>query len=392
MDHINEHGESSVYWELCHIVSHQGPLHQHHPDYKGSPYNVKVEWENGECTDEPLAIIAADAPVACAIYARKNNLLNKPGWKRFKRLAKRQGKFFTEANKARICQNFYKPKYKYGVQIPRDYNDAIYLDTLNGNTLWQDTTKLEMELMDSYSVFKDGGLDAPVPQNYKNIRVHLVYDVKHDGRHRARLVADGHLTDVPEESNYSGVVSLRGFRLLLFLAELNHLGLWSTDISSAYLEAYTNEKVCILAGPEFGPLVGHRLIIDKALYGLRTSGQRWYDRFAACMREEGFFPCKSEPDIWMRENQGIYEYVAVYVDDIAFAVRDPTAFVDTLATKYKFKMKGTGELKFHLGADFSRDDDGTLSMLPTKYVTERLTAGYEKMFGSKPVQNVSSPL
>ena len=78
--------------------------------------------------------------------------------------------------------------------------------------------------------------------------------------------------------------------MLVFLAELNGLKLWGTDISSAYLEAYTKEKVCILAGPEFGPLAGHRLLVSKALYGLCTSRQRWHDRFAACMRSEGFKP------------------------------------------------------------------------------------------------------
>ena len=70
VDYIERQGEEPLYWELRHIVSHQGPLPAHHPNYKGSPYNVRVEWENEEITDEPLSIIAVDAPVACAIYAR----------------------------------------------------------------------------------------------------------------------------------------------------------------------------------------------------------------------------------------------------------------------------------------------------------------------------------
>ena len=53
--------------------------------------------------------------------------------------------------------------------------------------------------------------------------MHFVFDAKHDGRHKARLVADRHLTEVPLSSVYSGVVSLRGIRLVLFLAELNGL-------------------------------------------------------------------------------------------------------------------------------------------------------------------------
>jgi hypothetical protein len=89
---------------------------------------------------------------------------------------------------------------------------------------------------------------------YKVIRAHLIYDVKHDGRHKARLVADGHLTDIPDETVYSSVVSLRGLQILLFLAELNGLAVWGADIGNAYLEALTSEKVCIHAGPEFGPL------------------------------------------------------------------------------------------------------------------------------------------
>ena len=77
--------------------------------------------------------------------------------------------------------------------------------------------------MAAYDAFKDLGHNAiPLPK-YKKIRVHLIFDVKHDGRHKARLVADGHLIDVPDDSVYSSGVSLKGLRMLLFLAELNGL-------------------------------------------------------------------------------------------------------------------------------------------------------------------------
>ena len=59
-----------------------------------------------------------------------------------------------------------------------------------------------------------------------------------------------------------------------FFAELNGLQIWTTDITSAHLEAHTKEKVCIMVGPEFGTLKDHRLIVDRALYELCTSGQR----------------------------------------------------------------------------------------------------------------------
>ena len=134
------------------------------------------------------------------------------------------------------------------------------------------------------------GQEINLLKDTKLLSVRIIYDVKHDGRHKARLVAGGHLTDIPLESVYSGVVSLRGLRLVTFLAELNGLKLWATDITSTYLEAFTSEKVCIKAGPEFGKLNGHWLVIQKALYGLRSSGARWHERLADCLHDEGWSP------------------------------------------------------------------------------------------------------
>ena len=67
--------------------------------------------------------------------------------------------------------------------------------------------------------------------------------VKFDGRHKARLVADGHLTPEPTENIYSGVVSLRNLRLVIFQDKLNSLYIWGADIGKAYLEAFTDEQL-----------------------------------------------------------------------------------------------------------------------------------------------------
>jgi hypothetical protein len=78
------------------------------------------------------------------------------------------------------------------------------------------------------------------------------------------------------------------------------------------------------------------------------------------MAELGVFPCKKEPDNWMRKSESTYENVTVYVDDLAIAMKNPTEFVDILEKKRKFKAKGTGPISFHLGMDFFQDDVNTL--------------------------------
>lgn len=259
---------------------------------------------------------------------------------------------FTDVNKVKLRDCHKCPKFKYGVEIPQKYQDILCIDRKNGNSLWGDALKKDMDCMVEYKVFKDIRKSSDKPTDYKNIGVHFVYNVKHNGRHCARLVVDGHLTDVPVDSVYSGVVYLCGFRLLVFLAKLNGLEVWGMDISSAYLEAYTKEKVCIIAWPEFRPLEGHCLLVHKALYGLRSSGARWHDKFTTCIRAKGFFPCQAEPNIWMWPAGDHYEYVAVYVDDLAFAVDKPQEFVDVLCEKHNFKLKGTRQISYHLSANF----------------------------------------
>ena len=79
----------------------------------------------------------------------------------------------------------------------------------------------------------------------------------------------------------------------------------------------------------------------------------------------GFEPCKMEPDIWMRPcGEDYYEHIAVYVDDLLIASKDPKAIIDVLTNKHSFKLKVTGPISYHLGCDFGSDDDGTLHFEP----------------------------
>ena len=196
-------------WKYKEIVSHEGPLSQFHSNYKGSKYNVNVRWENDEITSEPLKVIAADDPVTLAQYALDNDLLNTAGWRRFRGIAKNQKKMKRMVNQAKLRSYRHSPKYIFGFEVPRKYAHALEIHKRNGNTKWQDCTLVEMTQLHEYNTFEDKGKGAIIPPGFKKIRTHLVYAVKHDGRHKARMVADGHLTDVPLESVYSGVVSLR---------------------------------------------------------------------------------------------------------------------------------------------------------------------------------------
>jgi hypothetical protein len=92
----------------------------------------------------------------------------------------------------------------------------------------------------------------------------------------------------------------------------------------------------------------------------------------------------------MRKKGNLYKYIVVYVDDLVIAMKNPKELIDILKNHHTFKLKGTVPILFHLGMDFTRDDDNTLCISPTTYI-DKLVKNYEKTFGMKPNTSVTSP-
>ena len=142
----------------------------------------------------------------------------------------------------------------FGYLIPRSYTEPLEFDKANKESKQYDATKTEIESIHSYHVFQkhemakfDRHRKVINSPGYQKIRVHLIFAVKYDVRHKARSIADGHMIPDPDQRIYSGVVSLRNLRLVIFLGQLNNLELWGADIGNACLKAGTEEKLYIVA-------------------------------------------------------------------------------------------------------------------------------------------------
>ena len=304
-------------------------------------------------------MIAAYDPATCAAYAKQHDLLALEGWNRFRNLAKRDKVFARAIIESKIMQARRSQTYMFGYLIPSNYMEAMEFDRANKNSKWYDAIKLAMESMQEYKVFKKWDkaiLDKHKkvlnpPKRYLKTKVHLVFAVKFDGRHKARLMADDHLTPEAIENNYSSVVSLRNLRLVIFLVKLYNLDLWGADIGNAYLVAFTDEKLNIVAGPEFEELEGYILIFLKALYGLKSSSKRWAEVIHGILEDMKFTPSKANLCVWLRKapNLGCYEYIAVYVNDLSIAAQSPCVIINIFKTKYNLKVKGDGKLSYYLG-------------------------------------------
>jgi hypothetical protein len=112
----------------------------------------------------------------------------------------------------------------------------------------------------------------------------------------------------------------------------------------------TKEKVYITAGPEFGAnLHGKSLMIDKSLYGLKTSAARFHEHLSESLLRLGFKKNKYDPDLWMVDKLSHYEYLATYVDDILIWRKDPMEVIKSLEMTYVSKIVGIPE--YYLGGN-----------------------------------------
>jgi hypothetical protein len=81
----------------------------------------------------------------------------------------------------------------------------------------------------------------------------------------------------------------------------------------------------------------------------------------------GFTSTKAEEDIWIKNMGDHYVYIAVYVDDMMVASKNPKWVIEGLEA-VPFSHNGTRPVTYHLGCDYCRDKHGTLCVGPKKYI------------------------
>jgi hypothetical protein len=89
-----------------------------------------------------------------------------------------------------------------------------------------------------------------------------------------------------------------------------------------------------------------------------------------------------------------YEYiVAVYVNDLVIASKDPKGITDMLTNTYQFKLKEMGPIDYYLclGMSFTRKECGQLCIYSQRYI-EKMVDANKQMFKENPPSNTKSPL
>jgi len=290
---------SALSQEDAKIVSQNGQIRLK-PTTRG--WMILVEWKDGTTSWVKLRDLKESNPVELAEYAQANNLLDEPAFAWWARYVLRRRRRII----AKVKSRYWDTTHKFGIELPETVEQALRIDKETGTSFWKQAIDKEMaNVRPAFEEWTEGTLkdarDGKKLVGYQEISCHMIFDVKMDLTRKARFVAGGHTTEVPESITYSSVVTRESIRIAFLVAALNDLDILCADIGNAYLNADCREKIWTVAGPEFGSLQGSVMIIRKALYGLKSSGAAWRAHMAQTLKDLGFKSTFGDPDVWIRE-------------------------------------------------------------------------------------------
>ncbi len=117
---------------------------------------------------------------------------------------------------------------------------------------------------------------------------------------KVKLVAGGHMMDVPSTVTYASVVLHETVHTALTMAMSNTLKVMAAVIMNDYITAPNKEMLWTLLGPQFGKDEGCKAIVVRDLYGLKSAGAAFRIHLADCMRQLGYESNKADTDLWMK--------------------------------------------------------------------------------------------
>ena len=263
-----------------------------------------------------------------------------------------------------------KRKFKEGYLIPKTHAQAMRTPEAEQ---WRAAELKELHAMRDLKVFEEVDF---LPEGAKALPLMILYDVKSDLRFKVRMVARGDLQD-PDTyfESYSPVVRISSIRFLLTMSAQYGLEIFSTDISTAYLNADIDADIYFRA-PDFFPHPGALLRARKAIYGLKQAGVCWFLELEEKLESMGFERTIVDKCIWGKATQSGPIFIATYVDDLLI-IGSHTSVQHTLGElKAYYTCRDDGPLHSFLGMDFLRLNHGPnpgYQINMAAYVTKLIT-------------------
>jgi hypothetical protein len=103
-------------------------------------WNLCVEWKDGTTSWERLADLKESNPVEVSEYSAAKSFLDTPAFVWWApHVLKKRSRIIVD-----VTKRYHKRTHKFGIEVPKNWDDCVRIDKENDNTLWQDAVSKEM--------------------------------------------------------------------------------------------------------------------------------------------------------------------------------------------------------------------------------------------------------
>jgi hypothetical protein len=240
--------------------------------------------------------------------------------------------------------------HKYGVFVPRNDREA---DSSPEAKRWASGRQLEWIRLQEQGTFERNWdwprLRKAYPDYQKRDVGHVfyVYDHKHSGEHRVRLVFDGSRQN-PETYTDTYAPTARGESVRLFhlYAVEETWEIAQFDVPQAFLKSPIDCILFVYPPKGFDEFPGQLLRLRLSLYGAKQSAALWNKMIDTFLQKLGFSPSPMDPCLYRRKDS----IIILFCDDLRVAGLQDTVMEIKAALYKEFQITTSDGTRF-LGMD-----------------------------------------
>ena len=242
---------------------------------------------------------------------------------------------------------------------------------------WKTASDKEITSLKKHGVF-DLVPIASVPAGHKVVVTRWVFKIKADSTYNGRLVVQGfsQIPGVDCGGTFAPVCRLQSIRMMFAIAVELDYEVHMLDVQTAFLNADVEEDVFVKMAPGYetnDEPDAHLVVkVKKSLYGLKQSPKNLFSMIDVELAVIGFRPLKSDPFVYVYEDETGFVVLTLYVDDILFFSASKP-----LLNKLKkelmnwFEMSDIGDVSRILDMNVTRDrEKGTITINQKNYTED----------------------
>ncbi len=177
----------------------------------------------------------------------------------------------------------------------------------------------------------------------------------------------------------SPVAKPASIKAVLSIAAIEDYEIHQMDVSTAFLISELKENIYMEQPKGFATPGQEQKVckLNKSLYGLKQASHEWNQNIDATLTACGFISTKSDPCVYVRDQENGKFYIVLYVDDILLVCKSLGTLEDMKAKLSAiYEMHDLGSVSQFLGMQITRDRERrTIHLSQPMHIEDALELG-----------------